>query len=49
MTEDRVAAEEKSFAYWVKVGAGVSLPVVITLIVLGLLFMIGSSRGWFIS
>jgi small-conductance mechanosensitive channel len=45
--EERAPSEDKPFAFWIKVGLAVSLPVMITLIVLALLFMIGSSNGWF--
>jgi hypothetical protein len=46
--EDRVSMDDKPFAFWVKVGLAVSLPVVITLLVLGAIYMIGANLGWFI-
>lgn len=46
--EERAPMEDRPFGFWVKVGLAVSLPVVITLLLLGLLFLLGSSRGWFL-
>ncbi len=45
--EDRHGAEDKPFTFWVRVGWAVSLPIVITLVVLALLFMIGTRSAWF--
>lgn len=45
--EDRAPTEDKPFSFWLKVGLAVSMPVVVTLAVLALLFMLGASRGWF--
>ena len=45
--EDRSSygAEDKTFSYWLKVGLAVSLPLVVTLVVLTIIFYIAKSNG----
>ena len=42
--EDHAPAEEKPFAYWIKVGLAVSLPLVVALLILGIIIIL-SVRG----
>jgi uncharacterized membrane-anchored protein YhcB (DUF1043 family) len=37
--------QEKPFSHWIKVGLAVSLPIVITLVVLAIAFLLAQSRG----
>jgi hypothetical protein len=47
VNESRYAArQELSFSYWLKVGVAISLPLVITFIVIAVVFYYLSSRGF---
>lgn len=41
------AAPEKDFLYWLKVGAAVSLPLVVILVIALLVFFVGNLNGYF--
>ncbi len=39
--------EEKTFGYWLKAGFGFTLPLIVTLVVLALVYLALQSAGWF--
>jgi uncharacterized protein Yka (UPF0111/DUF47 family) len=41
------AVQERPLGYWIKVGFAVSLPVVMTVVILAIFFFVAQSNGWF--
>ncbi|MFH0908594.1 MAG: hypothetical protein V1929_07520 [bacterium] len=38
--------QEKPFGYWLKVGVAISLPFVITVVILAIFYFVARSNGW---